>query len=250
MKKGTDEKVKAMKIEIINIAICDDEKLHREKLIEVIQGYCKKHGKLAVISEYSSGEECLSDLDDVDILFLDIDMEGIDGIEVKDRLESTHENVHIVFTTNYGNRMHEAFGIQVVSFIQKPVTLETVANAMDKVSKWYSKRDFIELEGIGGKKKVFSTEQIYYIEASNQYSKVKLKKEELLIRKSLKAWEEELSDKGFCRIHQSVIINFSHAKEVGQKVIMEDNAAFPISIRRKKAVNLAYSEYIRNMLLE
>ncbi len=239
-----------MKIETINIAICDDEKLHREKLIGVIQEYCKMNVKLAVISEYSSGEECLSDLEDVDILFLDIDMEGIDGIEVKDRLESAHENVHIVFTTNYGDRMNEAFGIQVISFIQKPVTLEAVANAMDKVSKWYSKRDFMELEDIGGKKKVFSTEQIYYIEASNQYSKIKLRREELLMRKSLKAWEEELSDKGFCRIHQSVIVNFFHAKEVGHKVIMEDNATFPISTRRRKAVNRAYSEYIKNMLLQ
>lgn len=239
-----------MKIETINIAICDDDELHRKKLIGVIQEYCKMNVKLAVISEYSSGEECLSDLEDVDILFLDIDMEGIDGIEVKDRLESAHENVHIVFTSNYGDRMNEAFGIQVISFIQKPVTLETVANAIDKVSKWYSKRDFMELEEIGGKKKVFSTEQIYYIEASNQYSKIKLRREELFMRKSLKAWEEELSDKGFCRIHQSVIVNFFHAKEVGHKVIMEDDTAFPISIRRKKAVDLAYSEYIKNMLLQ
>ena len=239
-----------MKIETINIAICDDEKLHRKKLIEVIQKYCKQHGKLAVISEYSSGEECLTDLGDVEILFLDIDMEGIDGIEVKDRLESTRENVHIVFTTNYGNRMNEAFGIQVVSFIQKPVRLTELTSAMDKVSKWDAKREFIELEGIGGKKNVFSTEQICYIAASNQYSKVTLRKEEILIRKSLKAWEEELSDKGFCRIHQSVIINFFHAKEVGQKVIMDDNTEFSISIRRRKAVNQAYSEYIKNMLLQ
>lgn len=239
-----------MKIETINIAICDDDELHREKLIGVIQEYCKMNVKLAVISEYSSGEECLSDLEDVDILFLDIDMEGIDGIEVKDRLESAHENVHIVFTSNYGDRMNEAFGIQVISFIQKPVTLETVANAMDKVSKWYSKRDFMELEDIGGKKKLFSTEQIYYIEASNQYSKIKLRREELFMRKSLKAWEEELSDKGFCRIHQSVIVNFFHAKEVGQKIIMEDNTTFPISTRRRKAVNQAYSEYVKNMLLQ
>ncbi len=238
-----------MNIETINIAICDDEKLHRKKLIEVIQKYCKQHGKLAVISEYSSGEECLTDLGDVEILFLDIDMEGIDGIEVKDRLESTRENVHIVFTTNYGNRMNEAFGIQVVSFIQKPVRLTELTSAMDKVSKWDAKRDFIELEGTGGKKNVFSTEQICYIAASNQYSKIVLRKEEILIRKSLKAWEEELSDKGFCRIHQSVIINFFHAKEVGQKVIMDDNTEFSISTRRRKAVNQAYSEYIKNMLL-
>ncbi|MBD5545669.1 MAG: response regulator transcription factor [Lachnospiraceae bacterium] len=238
-----------MKVETVNIVICDDEKLHREKLIVIIQEYCKRHGKLAVISEYSSGEECLSALREVDILFLDIDMEGIDGIEVKDRLERTHENVYIVFTTNYGNRMNEAFGMQVVSFIQKPVTLETVASAMDKVSKWISKRDFIELEGIGGKKNVFSIEQICYIEASNQYSKVALRSEEILVRKSLKAWETELSPKGFCRIHQSIIVNFFHVKEVGQKVIMEDNTVFPISIRRRKAVNQAYSQYIKNMLL-
>lgn len=238
-----------MTMETINIAICDDEKLHRKKLIEVIQEYCKQHGKMAVISEYFSGEECLTDLSNVEILFLDIDMEGIDGIEVKDRLESTHENVHIVFTTNYGNRMNEAFGMQVVSFIQKPVTLAEVASAMDKVSKWDAGRDFIELEGAGGKKNVFPIEQVCYIEASNQYSKIVLKKEKVLIRKSLKAWEEELSDKGFCRIHQSVIVNFFHAKEVGQKVVMEDGTAFSISIRRRKAVNQAYGEYIKNMLL-
>lgn len=246
----TDKKVGEMKIETINIAICDDEKLHRKKLIEVIQKYCKQHGKLAVISEYSSGEECLNDLGEVEILFLDIDMEGLDGIEVKDRLESTHENVHIVFTTNYGNRMNEAFGMQVVSFIQKPVKLAEVASAMDKVSKWDAERDFIELEGAGGKKNVYPVEQVYYIAASNQYSKIVLRKEEILMRKSLKAWEQELADKGFCRIHQSFIVNFSHVKDVGQKVIMEDGTVFSISTRRRKAVNQAYSEYIKNMLLQ
>lgn len=245
---STKEKIGSMKMETINIAICDDENLHRERLIQVIQEYCKVHGKLAVISEYSSGEECLAALDEVDILFLDIDMDGIDGIEVKNRLESTHENVHIVFTTNYSSRMNEAFGIQVASFIQKPVTLEAIASAMDKISSWHSKRDFIELEGIGGKKKVFSTEQICYIEASNQYSKIVLRSEEIFMRKSLKAWEEELSHKGFCRIHQSVIINFFHAKEVGQKVTMENGTVFHVSTRRRRVVSQAYNEYIKNML--
>lgn len=250
MEKGTDEKVTGMNIEKINIAICDDEKRHREKLIELIKAYCKEREKMAVISEYSSGEECLSDLDEVEMLFLDIDMEGIDGIEVKNRLESAHVNISIIFTTNYGDRMDEAFGMQVVSFIEKPVTLEPVANAMDRILKWYSQRELIEVENSGGKKNVLSTEQIYYIEASNQYSRIRLRKEEILLRKSLKAWEEELSGKGFCRIHQSVIVNFSHVKEMGQRVLMEDDTAFTVSTRRRKTVNLAYSEYLRKMLLE
>lgn len=237
-----------MNTEIFKIAICDDEKICREQLISVIKEYCKSHGKMAAISEYSSGEECLSSLDDIEILFLDIDMDGIDGIQVKERLEETHENILIVFITNYGDRISEAFGIQVVSFIQKPVTLERVASVMDKISKWYSTRNFIEIESIGGNKEVFSTEQIYYIEASNQYSKIKLRREEFLLRKSLNAWEKELENQGFCRIHQSVIVNFSHVKELGQKVIMEDNAVFPISTRKRKAVNLAYSNYIKDML--
>lgn len=238
-----------MNTEILNIAICDDEKAHRESLINVIKKYCKIHGKLAVVSEYSSGEECLSNLDEIEILFLDIDMEGMDGIEVKERLEKTQENIIIIYTTNYDNRMDEAFGIQVISFLRKPVTLEAVSKAMDKILKWHGNREFIEVEGSGGKKTIFAIEQITYIESSNQYSIVRLRKGEIFLRKSLNAWEKELDGKGFCRIHQSVIINFMYVKEVGKNVIMEDSKVFPISTRRRKAVVQAYSDYVKCRLI-
>ncbi|MBQ7066001.1 MAG: response regulator transcription factor [Lachnospiraceae bacterium] len=237
-----------MNTETLKIAICDDEKIYRNQLINVIREYCKRHGRKATILEYASGEECLSDLDKMEILFLDIDMEGLDGIEVKEMLEKFHENVLIVFVTNYADRINEAFGMQVVSFIHKPITLKAVTNAMDKILNWYTKRNFIEVEGIDRKKEFFSTEQIYYIEASNQYSKVKLRKEEYFMRKSLTAWEKELKEEGFCRIHQSVIVNFAHVKELGKKVIMDDNSAFTISTRKRKSVEKAYGEYIKEML--
>lgn len=237
-----------MNTETLRIAICDDEKIYRDQLCNVIGEYCKRHGKKAKILQYASGEECILDLDKIEILFLDIDMKGIDGIEVKEKLEKTHENILIVFVTGYADRIGEAFGMQVVFFIQKPITLQAVTNAMDKILNWYTRRNFIEIEGADRKKELFSTEKIYYIEASNQYSKVKLLKEEHFVRKSLNAWEKELEGQSFCRIHQSVLVNFLHVKELGKKVIMDDNTVFTISTRKRKAVEQAYRDYIKEML--
>lgn len=238
-----------MNTEIFSIAICDDEKTYRNQLINVIREYCRRRGKRANISEYASGEECLSNLNKIEILFLDIDMSGIDGIKVKEELEKFHENVLIVFVTNYADRINEAFGMQVVSFIQKPITYDAVAATMDKIQKWYKKGNIVEFEGLDRKKEFFSTEEIYYIKASNQYSKVKLRKEEFLMRKSLNAWEKELEQEDFCRIHQSIIVNFAHVKELGTKVLMDDNSTFTISTRKRKTVEQAYSQYVKEMLM-
>ncbi|NBK97221.1 MAG: response regulator [Erysipelotrichia bacterium] len=104
---------------VINIGICDDESHYLEKMEKLIADYFKRSDNQCFITKYKDGEELLNKRAKLDILFLDIEMKKMSGIEIKNKLEMYCDNCKIIFVSNYDNRMKEAFGKNVIAFISK-----------------------------------------------------------------------------------------------------------------------------------
>ena len=124
----------------MKIAICDDVIEEQNELQTFCQqlGYCD-------ISLFSCGEDFLNapDSSQFHLLFLDIEMKGLTGIELKALLEKTNPSIFIVFTTTHEEMMPEAFGRNVISFLTKPLDLNSIKHCLTKAT--YLQMDFFPI---------------------------------------------------------------------------------------------------------
>ena len=121
----------------MKIAICDDVIEEQNEL----QTFCQQLGYFD-ISLFSCGEDFLNapDSSQFHLLFLDIEMKGLTGIELKTLLEKTNPSIFIVFTTTHEEMMPEAFGRNVISFLTKPLDLNSIKHCLTKAA--YLQMDF------------------------------------------------------------------------------------------------------------
>lgn len=124
----------------IRIGICDDSDHDRHYLKSIIKNYFKGREIEPEIVEYGSGEEFFRK-PDVEILFLDIEMNALDGIMVKNELQKLQAETRIVFTTSHNDLMRDAFGKQVFGFLVKRVSPKEVEKYLKRNSKRFRRRE-------------------------------------------------------------------------------------------------------------
>lgn len=230
----------------MRIAICDDEKLYSEAVIE----NCKRVlGQGAVIYDYySSGEELLATDMQYDFLFLDIEMTGMDGIHVKYILEREKSLVKIIFLTSHEERMVEAFGANVIGFLQKPIQETAFAQIVKKMMLFLNRKT-VEWEENGKRYAVYA-DSVRYIEAEDKYTYLVTEDEKHLIRRTMKEWEEVLPHTDFCRVNRSYIINLAIFNKNQDEVILEEGKRIRLSRKNKATILEQYRSYLRSKLDE
>lgn len=194
------------------------------------------------------------------VIFLDIHLTDGTGFDILERLNKVNGklNAHIVFITAHEQYAVKAFKFSALDFILKPVDPEELQDTMAKIKEAVGKNNSFEnidllLENI--RKKVdnfkrialstsdgihlFEVSDIIRCEAKINYTQFFIKNHKpILISKTLKEYEELLSEHGFERIHQSHLINLSYLKSYiktdGGYVIMADNSNIPIAQSKKE----------------
>lgn len=225
------------------IAICDDETVFRRDLYHICLNYITKRNIRCEILEFSSGEQLLSYKGQIDLLLLDVKMDGIDGISVKERLEDEKEDVNIIFITGHAEVMPKAFGRRVYGFLTKPVEKNRLYTLMNRVIRDLEEHFFVE---IGHKDTYINGKLILYIKVKDKYTLIRTLKEEYLVRKSLSEWEAILEGRGFYRAHRSFIVNLAHVKKVEDSVIMDNNEKIKLGRGPGKLFKDAYFQYLKS----
>ena len=197
------------------------------------------------IIQYESGIQVM-DCEKPDILILDIEMEHIDGLEVRDLLEQTDNEVLIIFCTSHDEIMSKAYGRNVTDFIKKPVREEEIEkkllhaiNIINRRVKW------ICLNTISGLTK-FKISDIVYGIAQGRYLKIYMLdgSEYFITDKGVSQLYEMLKDMNFARISRSVIINFENVNTIGDEIIMTDGVKLKSSRRMKKQIQEDFFNYM------
>lgn len=230
----------------MRIGICDDCETDRILLKKI----CNQYGHTDIIL-YHSGEDLLADpnCSKLELLFLDIEMDGQNGLEVKNILELTNTFTLIVFCTSHTECVMDAFGANVISFLQKPFTDLIVERCLKKAL--YLRKDFYPV--------AITTDiispccNILYIHAEKKYSIFySVDNSTILSRKSLQKLEEELSSLGFCSISRSYIVNLKHVKKIEKTTLfLSNHTTLTISRRYLSKIIDAYHQYqIRGMRYE
>lgn len=207
--------------------IVDDEKPARD----IVLNYLEKNDNIDVIATCENGFEALKELqeNEVDLMFLDIQMPKISGFELLDVLGENKPMV--VFCTAYDEFAVKAFEKSAIDYLLKPFSKERFDEALHKalqntsgkndgVEKLVSLKneDNQEIERIiirqGSKIHVVPIMEIRYIEAQDDYVKIYSEKGDFLKDKTMKYYETVLSCKGFIRIHRSHIVNINYMDKV------------------------------------
>lgn len=229
----------------MRIAVCDDDKNARE----VLKTYC---GRFAAefqiecqVAEYASGEELLRDSSS-DVLLLDVEMQGMDGIAVKNFLQYQRTGTRILFVSSHEEAIPEAFGREVYGFLCKPVAYEAFREKMQFLLEDLKEQDsFVTLETQKTIQKIFIRD-ILYIKAEGKYTKIYLqgKEDYIFSDVSLQIWRERLGEHGFGLCQRSYLVNFYYVEKIEKEIFLRDGKRLPLSRRMEKEFVMEYKEYV------
>lgn len=225
---------------MINCLIVDDEPLARD----VIKAHLTKVPKWNVVTTCINAEEAYEALlnYNIDVLFLDIEMPVITGVEF---LQSLKNPPLIIFTTAYSKYALKGFDLNVIDYLLKPISFSRFIQAIEKVNLKLSKTKILQEKSTkentyffvkhDGKliKIIFS--EIIYIKAEQEYSCVYTTKKKLLISMHLKLLEDILPTKLFTRMHRSYIVPQEKVTSIyGNTLKINDTIQLPIGNKYKE----------------
>ena len=217
------------------IGICDDENVIRDKIEKICINETKKYCEDVVIQKYSDGREVLEK--DFDILILDIEMEDVDGIVVKNYFQKRKKDTIIIFVTSHNEMMSQAVGVNVMGFVAKSYLDNQLQVMLDGAMKRVM--NTVSIEGVDSRK-------VCYIQAEHIYNILHLENEtEVSVRCSSADLEKMLEVVGFIRVHRTYIINMAYVDHIKDKTVLVNKREIPVSARLKSRLRKEYSRYCR-----
>ncbi len=231
----------------MRIAICDDTKACRDSIHTLCRDYLQDRNTDDEIVLFASGEQFLSYAGEINLLLLDIEMDGMNGIEVKELLQNSRQDIMIIYITNYKQFMQDAFGRQVYGYLTKPVIKEKLYKLLDQAMREYGENFVVSTED--RQCPFVKAKNIQYIKAEDKYTILVTPEKEFLVRKNMIEWETGLSGRDFCRIHKSYMINLEHVRRVAGSVLMDNGTLIKISRGRAQKFKDQYMDYLRRRVV-
>lgn len=229
-----------------HIAICDDENLFVDQLQNDIDRYAKEIGTDIRVTIYSDGAKLLQRYSmDIDLIFLDIQMEHLDGLQTADAIRAMDGRVSIIFLTSMAQYALEGYKYNATNFIIKPIQYVRLKDELDKWRAAYrlEEQEHILISNDTGKYKVFLN-NLQYIETFGRNLMVHTDKENIIAYRKLKKFEAELPATSFMRCHASYLVNLFYVKRVVKLDIeLTNGERIPISQPKRKIVMEKLAEY-------
>lgn len=229
----------------MRIAICDDNPQIIEQLTKYLNEFFRKsHLKTPHIASFSNGEALLASSTPYDIVFLDIEMPGLDGIYVGNKLKEANPKTIIIVITSFAEYLDEAMRFQVFRYLSKPIDkLRLFRNLKDALKVYNSQNTKV---AITTKEGVFSvsTSDIIFIETQMRKVIVHTTQKDYLSTQTMQEWFNTLSEPCFFHSHRSFIVNFAYVTDFDNSSIHLYNKQFTAYLTQRK-----HAEFKANYLL-
>lgn len=238
---------------MFQITVCDDEQYYREKIQSLLVQYLDKKEIDYKIQCYHSGEQFLNQYENsvkYDIIFLDISMKELDGIQTATRIRTFHSTTFLVFVTAFIDYALEGYKVNAVRYIMKDTLDTAIPECMNAILQKMQTAQvtfpFINRE------RTLYTDNILYIESKKhksyfyyiQSNSVQSGITTLQIYKKLDCIEESLSKHGFLRIHKSYLVNMKHICKISNyTAFLDTKKALPIPHLRYQKVKELFIAY-------
>ena len=254
---------------MIRAIIIDDEPSAINVLTLMLNKMCKDDVEVIATSDSPQEGKSLIEQHKPDLVFLDIEMPGMTGIDLIRSLPNP--NFHVVFVTAYDAYAVEAFELSAIDYLLKPVGADKVVRVIQKIKIDIQKRQTLvntQLQqfeallkqhsftnekkiGLGMSDKIvfMNINDILYCEAQGSYTNVHMRDgKSIVTSKPLGDFEDQLGPHNFFRIHHSFLININRVKEFqryeGGYVMMENNVKLEVSQRKRKDFLNAMNKFV------
>lgn len=225
------------------IGICDDLPFAVDELNEIVSNYLERKEYKATILKFLHGSEVIPYMDELDILFLDIEMPDMDGIEVGEQFFQNKSNCKIIMATSRIERFKEAFRIQAFRFVSKPFEVAEVENALEDSLDLMIGTDTIELFENRISYQI-QQKDICYVVAYESYVEVMLLNGRKMRKDVSLNKMQDLVDKYlFYRINRKYLVNMSYIEKCNGENIVIDDMKIKIPRVKKKDFEYIFKEF-------
>lgn len=228
--------------------IVDDSEIDRLSLLACL----RRFEQFKVVGVYSSPEKALASIDEasIDILFLDVEMPGINGIEFRRKAQSIPICIFISYSPLYAA---ESFEITTLDYIVKPLRLERFTDTVNKIDAYMDlKKKVSTLEALHGERSVYiregntqvkiNTFDIHYLEAVKDYTKIVTDDKKYLILGNIGTQINALGEENFIRIHRSYAVQKRYVGKIRtNEIVLRDDTLLPVGKSFKDNLQLLYT---------
>ena len=237
---------------MINVGVCDDELYYREKIKKLVEYNFNNMGDVEVNTVlYSSGEELCKDqqfLKKCEILFLDINMQESNGIEVAYKIKKNFSHIYLVFITAYLDYVLVGYHVEAFRFLLKDNLEQQMRECIPALLMKIKRENFIiTCQFLSGEKKI-NIRNVIYIESFRHKMCFHMNDEQEAVYEkngNLSELEKMLEKHGFCRIHKSFLVNMRHVHVLERYFVrMENGIELPIPREKYQKVRAKYFEIV------
>lgn len=229
------------------IAVCDDEKMLREEVKKLILEW----DSTLEVELYSSGEELLDNYRACQVIFLDIDMGGMNGIEAGKRIRQMDREVKIIYLTAYRDYVAGAFEVHAFQYMVKPINREKLFLILEEIFLYVRRTeekhilDFHTVKGMV----CLPTEEIYYFAYENRRVQMVTGEESYFLADRIGNVLKRMAEFGFSMPHQSFVVNMFHVKNIkNQEILLDNGVLLPLSQKKQKLFKQEMTDYLSERL--
>ncbi len=235
------------------IAICDDEVVHRENLIKHMQNYSDENIDF-IIKEFESGEELVEKFNNgekYDIVFLDICMGKITGVDVATLIRKVDKNVIIFFVTSFDNYTMDAFRVNAFQFLVKPFDTNIFNQEFKRAIDSYYSQNSTYTINFKNSINTIKVCDIMFIETYLRNLRIiTIDKKTYEFSDSMDNVEMFFEKFNFVRCHKSFIVNLNFIESIkSNDVILKNYIVIPVSKNKRKTIIEKYNLYLSGVKL-
>lgn len=212
------------------VAVCDDSQPDRENLIRLAEQWAQQRGDGMEWVEFSSAEQFwfrYTEDKSFDLILLDIEMQGMDGVSLARRLRKLDANVPLIFVTGYSDYIADGYEVAALQYLLKPVSRQKLFAALSRAAEKLEQNGrYLNLE-LSGETVRLPLYEIRYLDVNQNYTTVHAK-QDYTVKRSLAELEEQL-DERFFRTGRSLIVNLREIRRVTkQEIFLADGTVLPL----------------------
>jgi len=230
----------------MKIAICDDDKYFLEKLYQTLTT-CKNAISCAEYHTFSCGVDLVANYKkrkQFDVVFLDIEMPGLSGLETGQKIREIDSDVMIVFITSHHDFMSDSFKIETFDYLTKPLDEVAANDTLGRVFKKYQEHRYIVTLKVRGAIHKLDVSDIVYIESYRKVLTFYTENEAYEMPGKLNDYEIKLVPYGFLKCHQGYLINMKYIESIeNNRITTITGVTLDMSARKKRMCLKAFNEY-------
>lgn len=239
----------------MKLAVIEDERAHSELLTSYLENWGAEREISLQIKAFTSAEQFLfvwEEHRDFDVLFVDIQMGDMNGMEMAKKIRQTDQDIPIVFTTGIADYLEEGYEVEALYYCLKPLNKEKLDRCMDRVLKRGAREHYVVVQA-GEDKLKLPVERIVYVEARGHVCLVEYCTREgetlhVEVKEALADLEQLFSDYDFVKCHRSYLCRVGGIHHIGKMEIVFDNGShIPVSRRMYAEINQAFIRHFSRL---